>query len=91
MSCAEGQSVLVSFPCLEDLVSFMYAVYDSMLIDVSTQFDMLPVELKLRSENATSKNFARLFMTNEVCKTSISEEITQSNKSKPVPNSSQRK
>ena len=89
LSCAEGQSVLVSFPCLDDLVSFMYAVYDSMLVDVSEQFDMLPIELKLRSENLTSENSSRCFMTNDVCET-INEEITQSYKSKPVSSNMQK-
>ena len=89
LSCAEGQSVLVSFPCLDDLVSLMYAVYKSMLIDVSDQFDMLPIELKLRSENVTSENSARCFMTIDACET-INEEITQSYKSKPVSNSRQK-
>ena len=89
LSCTEGQSVLVSLPCLDDLVSFMYAVYDSMLIDVSEQFDMLPVELKLRSENLTSENASRCFITNDVCET-VNKEIAQSNKCKPVPNSRQK-
>ena len=67
----------------------MYAVYDSMLIDVSEQFNMLPVELKLRSENLTSENASRCFITNDVCET-VNKEITQSNKCKPVPNSRQK-
>ena len=92
LSCAEGQFVLLSFPCLEEFVSLMYAIYDSMLIDVSEQFDMLPVELKLRSENltsssfarcVTSSSFARCVMTN---KTATNEEITQSNNSEPGTN-----
>ena len=68
MSCPDGQSVLVLFSCLEDLVSFMYAVYDSMLIDVSEQFYMLPVALKLRLTKLTSTEFASPFMTHGVCK-----------------------
>ena len=32
LSCPDGSSVLCSFCCLEDLVGFMYAVYDSMYI-----------------------------------------------------------
>ena len=67
----------------------MYAVYDSMLTDVSEQFDMLPIELKLRSENLTSENSARCFMTNDVCET-INKEITQSYKSKPVSSNMQK-
>ena len=87
LSSTEGKSVLASFSCLDDLVSFMYAVYNSMLIIVSEQFDMLPVEFKLR--NLTSEDFARSFMTNDVCET-INKEITQSYEFKPVSNNRQK-
>ena len=89
LSCPDGESLLISFTCLEELVSFMYAVYDSMLIDISEQFDMLPVDFKLRSENQTSYNFSRCVTTNEVCETAISEEIRQSNNSGLGTNSRQ--
>ena len=45
LSAPDGKSLLASFSCLEDLVTFMYALYDSMLIDLTAQFDMLPVKL----------------------------------------------
>ena len=38
---------LVSFHCLEDLVAFMYAVHDSMVIDISAQVDMLPISVRI--------------------------------------------
>ena len=65
----------------------MYAVYDSMLIDISEQFDMLPVEPKLRSESQISSIFSRCITTNEVCETANSEKIRQSNNSEPGTNS----
>ena len=49
MSCPDGKSILACFQNLEDLVAFMYAVYDSMMIDISSQFDMLPVNMTLVS------------------------------------------
>lgn len=49
MSCPDGQSELVAFQSLDDLVAFMYAVYDSMFIDISAQFDMLPISLRISS------------------------------------------
>ena len=39
MACPDGQSALVSFQSLDDLVASMYAVYDSMFIDISAQFE----------------------------------------------------
>ena len=49
MACPDGQSELVSFQSLDDLVAFMYALYDSMFIDISAQFDMLPISLRISS------------------------------------------
>ena len=47
MSCFDGKSVLVSFHCSDDLVVFLYALYESMLIDITAQFDMLPVKFTI--------------------------------------------
>ena len=46
---------------------------------------ILPVELKLMTENVTSKNFTRPFLTNEICKTAINEEITVINLNQTQP------
>ena len=43
LSHDNGTSVLISFHRIEDLVTYMYAVYNSMLVDVEEQFDILPV------------------------------------------------
>ena len=49
MSCIDGTSFLISFYCLEDLVIFLYTLYESMMIDISSQFDMLPIKLMMKS------------------------------------------
>ena len=49
MACPDRQSDLVSRQFLDDLVAFMYAVYDSMFIDISAQFDILPISLRISS------------------------------------------
>ena len=46
-------AVLVSFSCLDDLISYIYAFYDSMRIDMSLQFDFLPVTVKNMITNKT--------------------------------------
>ena len=46
LSSADGRSVLVSFSCLDDPVSYLYAFYDSMRIGMSLQFDFLPVTVR---------------------------------------------
>ncbi|XP_053390464.1 uncharacterized protein LOC128553350 [Mercenaria mercenaria] len=43
LSSENGTSILISFHQLQDLVTYMYALYDSMLIDITQQFDLLPV------------------------------------------------
>jgi hypothetical protein len=43
LSHDNGTSVLISFHRIEDLVTYLYAVYNSMLVDVEEQFDILPV------------------------------------------------
>ena len=46
LSSAERRSILVSFSCLDDLISYMYAFYDSIRKDMSLQFDFLPVTVR---------------------------------------------
>ena len=43
LSACDGMSVLLSFKCLEGLVGYMYALYDSMMIDLGSQFEILPI------------------------------------------------
>ena len=46
LSSADGGSVIVSFSCLDDLISYMYAFYDSMRLDMSLQFVFLPFTVR---------------------------------------------
>ena len=46
LSSVDGRSILIAFSSLDDLVGYMYAFYDSMRIDMSLQFDLLPVRLR---------------------------------------------
>jgi hypothetical protein len=43
LSAPDGRSILLSFSCLEDLVTYMYAMYESMNIDLASQFEILPL------------------------------------------------
>ena len=47
LSSSDGSSILMYFSCLEDLISSLYALYDSMAIDMSLQFDLMPVTVKM--------------------------------------------
>ena len=44
------------FSCLEDFISYLYALYDSMAIDMSLQFDLMPVTIKRDEQMYGRKN-----------------------------------
>ena len=43
LSSSDGASIIIAFSCLDDLIAHLYAFYDSLRIDMSLQFDFLPV------------------------------------------------
>ena len=45
LSSCNGYSILIRFNCLDTLITYMYALYDSMQIDMTTQYNLLPVAL----------------------------------------------
>ena len=45
LSSCNGYSVLIRFSCLDDLITYMYALYESMQINLTTQYDLLPIVL----------------------------------------------
>ena len=46
LSSSDGTSVLMSFKSLEDLVTYLYAFYHSLNIDMTLQFDLLPLTIQ---------------------------------------------
>ena len=46
LSSSDGTSILMSFSCLEDLIAYLYAFYESMRIDLTMQFDLLPISVR---------------------------------------------
>ena len=53
LSSSEGASCLINFSNLDDLVSYLYAFYDSMKLDTTDtnlQFDFLPINVKRSGE-----------------------------------------
>ena len=53
LSATDGASSLIFFSSLDDLVTYMYAFYDSMRLDTNLQFDFLPINGK-KSQNKHS-------------------------------------
>ena len=54
LSATDGASCLITFSSLDDLVTYMYAFYDSMKIDTNLQFDFLPINVKKKAYNKQS-------------------------------------
>ena len=46
LASSEGTSVLMSFKSLDDLVTYLYAFYHSLKIDMTLQFDLLPLTIR---------------------------------------------
>ncbi|XP_062602755.1 E3 ubiquitin-protein ligase BRE1A-like [Saccostrea cucullata] len=46
MSSCDGKSVLVQSTGIDDLVSYLYSMYNSMHIDFAMQFEILPISIK---------------------------------------------
>ena len=75
LSSVDGRSILIAFSSLDDLVGYMYAFYDSMRIDMSLQFDLLPVRIrKHTSEQECAEQNLNTMETPEGATESISVE-----------------
>ena len=46
LSSSDGTSILMSFSCLEDLIAYLYEFYESMRIDLTMQFDLMPISIR---------------------------------------------
>ena len=55
LSSVDGASIIISFSSLDDLVTYLYAFYDSMKIDMSLQFDFLPINVRKSNKEQSSK------------------------------------
>ena len=53
LSATDGASSLITFASLDDLLTYMYAFYDSLKLDSSLQFDFWPINVK-KSQNKQS-------------------------------------
>ena len=53
LSSSDGASSLITFSNLNDLITYMYAFYDSLKLDTSLQYDFLPISVT-KSEDKQS-------------------------------------
>ena len=55
LSATDGASCLMTFSSLDDLLTYMYAFYDSMKLDTNLQYDFLPINVKKSQNNRAIK------------------------------------
>ena len=55
LSSSDGTSILMSFSCLEDLIAYLYAFYEIMRIDLTMQFDLLPISVRKKVHFCTQE------------------------------------
>ena len=55
LSSVDGASIIISVSSLDDLVTCLYAFYDSMKIDMSLQFDFLPINVRKCNKEQSTK------------------------------------
>ena len=52
----------MSFSCLEDIIAYLYAFHDSMRIDLTMQFDLLPISVRKKVHFCTRTFLKSTFM-----------------------------
>ena len=56
LSSSDGSSSLITFSNLNDLVTYLYAFYDSMKLDTYLQFDFLPINVRKCEDKQSYKD-----------------------------------
>ena len=56
LSASDGSSCLIAFSSIDDLVTYMYAFYDSLNLNTDLQFDFLPIKIKKTEETHSYKD-----------------------------------
>ena len=62
LSSPEGVSILIGFSSIDDLVSYLYALYQSMFIDLQTQFDILPISISGSLTQSNAHQMQKYFL-----------------------------
>ena len=56
LSSCDGASSLITFSNLNDLITYMYAFYDSLKLDTSLQYDFLPISVTKSEDKQSYKD-----------------------------------
>ena len=56
LSSSDGSSCLIAFSSIVDLVTYMYAFYDSLNLNTDLQFDFMPIKIQKTEETQSYKD-----------------------------------
>ena len=62
LSSSDGTSILISFSCLIDPIAYLYAFYESLRIDLTMQFDLLPISVRKKDHFCTREKPSEIFL-----------------------------
>ena len=93
LSSSDGTSILMSFSCLEDLIAYLYAFYENMRIDLTMQFDLLPISVRKKvyfcTQEKPSENLLEAYFYDQTLRQKQKAVTTQ--KPEPILNANKKK
>ena len=93
LSSSDGTSILMSFCFLEDLIAYLYAFYESMRIDLTMQFDLLPISVRKKvyfcTQEKPSENLLEAYFYDQTLRQK--QKAFTTNKSEPILNAKKKK
>ena len=95
LSSSDGTSILMSFSCLEDLIAYLYAFYESMRIDLTMQFDLLPISVRKKvcfcTQEKPSENLLEAYFYDQTLRQKQKAVTYTTKKSEPILNAKRKK
>ena len=88
LSSSDGTSILMLFSCLEDLIAYLYAFYESMKIDMTVQFDLLPISIRKNDHSSSHELLGAYFYDQPLRQ---QQKAAISNNKKPILNEKTKK
>ena len=93
LSSSDVTSILMSFSCLEDLIAYLYAFYESMRIDLTMQFDLLPISVRKKvcfcTQEKPSENLLEAYFYDQTLRQK--QKTVTTKKSEPILNAKKKK
>jgi len=69
LSCPTGTSILIGFSNIDDLVTYLYAHYTSMCINLESQFEVLPFSFTFLNKTSNVESQISKYFVDQLKKT----------------------